>query len=68
MAKVKIVDIKVGPDRFRKDFQDIEGLAQSISEHGLILPIVVDENMVLIDGERRLKACKLNKMEEVVVS
>jgi DNA modification methylase len=65
--QIKIIDIKVGPDRFRKTFEDIEGLAESIRDHGLILPIVVDENNVLIDGERRLKACKMNKMEIVEV-
>lgn len=66
MAQIKIADIVIG-ERFRKTFEGLEDLASSIREHGLILPIVVDDHMVLIDGERRLKACKLNKMEEIEV-
>jgi len=66
MATINIKDIIVG-ERFRKTFEGIEDLAQSISEHGLIEPIVIDELNTLIAGERRLKACKLIKLESIEV-
>src|SRR5215207_1748642 len=52
---VKIAEIKIG-DRVRKNFGDLDTLAKSISEHGLIQPIAVTSDMELIDGERRMRA------------
>ncbi len=46
-------------DRYRKEMGDIEALAASIKMHGLLTPIVVNESMRLIAGERRLTAHKL---------
>jgi ParB-like nuclease domain len=43
-------------DRTRKDFGDINSLAESISTVGLLQPIVINENNELIDGQRRIKA------------
>lgn len=37
---------------------DISALAQSITELGLLQPIVISETYDLIAGERRLQACK----------
>lgn len=59
---VEIDKIKV-EDRIRKDFGDIEELAQDIKENGLINPPVVlpaDEHgmYTLLAGERRLRALK----------
>lgn len=45
-------------DRIRKDFGDIEELANDIKENGLINPPVVTPDMELIAGERRLRAMK----------
>jgi N6-adenosine-specific RNA methylase IME4 len=45
-------------ERYRKDLGDISALAQSIKEVGLLHPIVVQPNNVLIAGKRRLEACK----------
>ena len=56
--KIKIEQIKVSEERQRKDFGDIEELASSIEQAGLINPIVVDEDNNLIAGERRLRACR----------
>lgn len=64
---MKIADIKVG-DRYRKDLGDIEGLAASIRQHGLIHPIVVDDKGNLIAGGRRLAAVRLLGWEEVPVT
>jgi len=44
--------------RYRKEMGDLEPLKKSISEIGLLHPIVVNENNELIAGERRLKAIK----------
>lgn len=56
-----IVDIDkvVVGDRIRKDFGDIEELADDIKENGLINPPVINKSYVLLAGERRLRACKL---------
>jgi 16S rRNA G966 N2-methylase RsmD len=43
-------------DRTRKDFGDINSLAESISSVGLLQPIVINENNELVDGQRRIKA------------
>ncbi|UNC91679.1 ParB N-terminal domain-containing protein [Candidatus Contubernalis alkaliaceticus] len=47
-------------DRIRKDYGDIDELAQDIKENGLINPPVVTPEYELIAGERRLRA--INKL------
>lgn len=64
--KVPIDDIKV-EKRFRKDFGGIDELAESIKKHGLIQPPVVTDNLKLVAGERRLRACKELGFEEIEV-
>ena len=54
---VDIDKIVVG-DRIRKDFGDIQELADDIHENGLINPPTVNKDYVLLAGERRLRACK----------
>lgn len=57
--------------RIRKEEGDLEDLKLSISEVGLLNPIVVDETYTLIAGYRRYKACKelgLKEIEVTVVS
>ncbi len=54
--------------RHRKDLGDVEGLAASIAEIGLLHPIVIDPQGRLIAGERRLAACKHLGWSEVPVS
>ena len=53
------IDRIIVGDRIRKDFGDIEELADDIRENGLINPPVVNKEYVLLAGERRLRACKL---------
>ena len=45
-------------DRQRRALTDIVDLADSIARLGLINPITIDENNILIAGERRLEACR----------
>lgn len=52
-----IHDIVVG-DRYRKDLGDLEPLKQSITELGLLHPVVIDGERRLLVGGRRLEACK----------
>ena len=56
MPKGFIGDIKVPVERQRKEFRNVEALADSIAEYGQIEPIIVDMDNHLIAGERRLKA------------
>jgi N6-adenosine-specific RNA methylase IME4 len=53
--KMKVDEIRIRP-RHRRDMGDIDGLADSIREVGLLHPIVVNKNGTLIAGERRIKA------------
>lgn len=55
-------------DRIRKDFGDIEGLADSINKYGLINNPVVNKDYVLLAGERRIRACKLLGWEQIPVN
>lgn len=54
-----VAQIKVGK-RFRKDMGDVAALARSINKLGLLQPIVIDRDGVLIAGERRLRAWQLS--------
>jgi ParB family transcriptional regulator, chromosome partitioning protein len=65
-AVMNIADIKVGK-RIRKDMGDLDGLAESIRELGLLQPIVVFPDGSLILGERRLRAVQLLGWKEIPV-
>lgn len=53
--------------RHRKDLGDLSQLAKSIEEIGLLHPVVIRADNVLIAGERRLEACKLLGWQKVPV-
>ncbi len=64
--KIAIDQIKVDEEaRIRKDVGDLKPLEDSISEVGLINPILIDEQHTLVAGYRRLSACKNLGMDEV---
>lgn len=56
LKKVHIDEIIVGK-RFRQDYGDIDALAESIKEKGLLQPITVSTKLDLMAGGRRLQAC-----------
>jgi len=57
--RVLISQITVLRDvRQRRELPEIEELAESISRLGLINPITITRELVLVAGERRLTACK----------
>ena len=64
--EAKLDKIKIGK-RHRKDLGDIPALAASIAELGLLHAIVVDDDMRLVCGRRRLAACKHLEWESVPV-
>jgi DNA modification methylase len=55
--EIRTDSVVVG-DRVRSDFGDLDNLARSIAEHGLVQPIIVTSNHTLVAGERRLRAHK----------
>lgn len=66
-----IDEIQPSPYQARKVFdeQELAGLAQSIKENGLLQPVSVRRaaggGYELIAGERRLRACRMAKMERI---
>ncbi len=71
-AVIDIKLIKPNKEQPRKDFdkQSLQNLADSISEHGLIQPIVVmkdGEGYKIVAGERRYRACVMAGLKEVSV-
>lgn len=69
---LKISDIEPNRDQPRKDFDknSLEELADSISQYGVIQPIVVQKKKdyyEIIAGERRWRAAKMAKLKEVPV-
>lgn len=73
--KIKYVDIHtIQPNRYQPrtvfNEADLEELAQSIKEHGVIQPLTVrkmGDGYELIIGERRLRASKMVGLEQVPV-
>src|SRR5262245_15777532 len=53
--EIALTDITIGP-RFRQDLGDIAALAASITQTGLLHPIIVTTEHALVAGRRRLAA------------
>jgi ParB family chromosome partitioning protein len=62
-----IAEIIIG-DRLRRDMGDIKALAESISDIGLLHPIVIRHDGLLLAGRRRLEACRRLGWEAIPVS
>ena len=71
VAKVIQVDVnKIEPNPYqpRREFDDIDGLAQSIKQNGILQPLTVrrtENGFQLVAGERRLRAAKMLGLESV---
>lgn len=68
--QISISDIKANPYQPRKIFDEaaLNELAESIKEHGILQPVVVrkaGKNFELVVGERRFRAAKLAKLQEI---
>lgn len=57
IQEVPCAAIKIG-DRHRRDMGELEVLAASIATEGMIQPIGITEENLLVFGERRLRACR----------
>jgi ParB family chromosome partitioning protein len=55
--KTRVDSITIGP-RTRRDMGTLDKLAASIREQGLLQPIGITEDKLLVFGERRLRACR----------
>lgn len=65
---VPIEDVKPHPNNPKKHPEDqVKRIAASISEYDWDVPIVVDEDLVIIKGHGRLKAAKKLNLDEVPV-
>lgn len=65
---VSIADIIIDREnRQRRELTGIEELAESIRKNGLINPIVVTQDLVLVAGERRLTAHKHLGFDQITV-
>ena len=61
-----IAGIVVG-DRCREDMGDMAGLRKSLRDYGLIDPIIVQRNLTLVHGLRRLRAAQQEGWMEIEV-
>lgn len=59
-------DIKVGK-RFRKEYNNMDSLKESIKRKGIVQPITVNKNMELVTGGRRYTAVAMLKLEGCIV-
>jgi ParB family chromosome partitioning protein len=72
-AFISLDKLTANPGQPRKYFDktELEELAASIKQHGIIQPIIVDEdkngNYVIVAGERRSRAARLAGLQEVPV-
>jgi ParB family chromosome partitioning protein len=69
LSEVPIDQIEPDPNQPRKDLGNLEGLSDSISEHGLLSPIIVEclsrNRYRIIAGERRYTACKKSGLKTI---
>ena len=66
MTETLPLESVVVEERIRKDFGNIDELANSIQAVGLIQPIVLTRDNKLIAGERRLRALKKIGVKELI--
>ena len=72
VTEIKVSDIFANPNQPRKVFDEtaLKELADSISKHGVIMPIIVNKSgdrYMIIAGERRFRASKIAGLEKVPV-
>ena len=67
LKQISIDKIKPDKNQPRKTFdkETIKGLADTYKNQGVIEPIEVDENNIIVTGERRWRASKLAKINTI---
>jgi len=66
--ELELTKIFPNPNQPRKNFQNIEELAQSIQAQGLIQPIAVvkkEDGYMVVSGERRYRACQYLELKSI---
>jgi ParB-like chromosome segregation protein Spo0J len=66
ITTVPIDKVQIG-QRFRRDLGDLTGLQESITNVGLLHPVVVTPDFALVAGHRRLEAMRALGFDEVPV-
>ena len=68
MKKFTIKDIRLSPANRSIEPKQVERLAESIKKYGYIegLPILVNEDGLIVDGQHRFLACKKLKVEPTI--
>lgn len=64
-TRVRVKDVKPHPKNPRPRHLEVADLVESIRVHGLLQPVVVTEDNLLVAGHRRLEAAKKLGWEEV---
>ena len=64
LKAVRLEDIVI-EDRPRQDLGDLKGLARSLAESGLVQPPLLDAQMRLVSGHRRVEAARLLGWKEM---
>ncbi len=67
MRLMSIDEIVIG-ERVRKDMGDLQSLAASMQQHGLLHPPVVKSDNTLVAGHRRIAAARLLGWKEIAVT
>ncbi len=57
ILEIPCEEVRIG-ERIRQDLGDLDQLARSIAEEGLLQPIGITEDALLVFGERRLRAVR----------
>jgi ParB/RepB/Spo0J family partition protein len=67
MLKIPLNSLKLSPNNSRKQdiFRDLDELVLSIKKHGLLEPIVINQNNEIVCGQRRAKACELVGLTQI---
>ncbi len=70
VSELRINDIEPNMEQPRKQFdqEKLQGLAESIQEHGLVQPIIVKKNengYSIVAGERRWRAAKIAGLKTI---
>ena len=62
-----LIKVKEGLPRFRRELGKLEDLTESLRSKGQIQPVVINKNMELIAGGRRMAACILGGFDVLTI-
>jgi ParB/RepB/Spo0J family partition protein len=68
MLSIPLADIDPSPTNPRKTFANLDELAADFKVHGVLQPLIVrahGKRFECVDGERRLRAARLAKLEQI---